>query len=77
LKRKTQYGIFAKPTAYQRELGYNTQYGIESYWRFKPGNFVRLGPSVQLLHNREGDLEVVLGFRMKASHDFTQHLTAN
>jgi hypothetical protein len=43
--------------------------------RFKLGRFVRLGPSIQLLHNREDDLEIVLGFRLKASDDFARHIS--
>ena len=65
--------MYGKPTAYQRELGFNWQYGIESYWRFGIGNYLRVSPSVQLLQNRESDLEVVLGIRLKGSYDFTRH----
>jgi hypothetical protein len=40
-RENDQLGIAAvlgKPTRYQRELGYNTQYGIESFWRFNLGS---------------------------------------
>jgi carbohydrate-selective porin OprB len=67
--------VYGKPTRYQLELGFNTQYGIESYWRFSIGNYLRISPSVQLLRNRDSDLEVVLGFRLKISDDFTRHLS--
>jgi carbohydrate-selective porin OprB len=53
--------------------GFNTQYGIESYWRFNIGNYLRISPSIQLLHNRKSDLEVVLGFRLKVSKDFARY----
>jgi carbohydrate-selective porin OprB len=69
--------VFGEPTRHQRELGYNTQYGIESFWRFNLGSYVRLGPSIQLLHNRESDLEVVLGFRLKASKDFARYFSTH
>jgi carbohydrate-selective porin OprB len=67
--------VYGKPTRYQLELGFNTQYGIESYWRFSIGNYLRISPSVQLLRNHDSDLEVVLGFRLKISDDFTRHLS--
>ncbi len=67
--------VYGQPTRYQRELGFNTQYGIESYWRFNIGNYSRISPSIQLLHNRESDLEVVLGIRLKASKDFARHFS--
>jgi hypothetical protein len=58
-------------------LGFNAQYGIENYWRFNIGNYLRISPSIQLLHNRDSDLEVVLGFRLKASKDFASYFSTH
>jgi hypothetical protein len=66
--------VYGKPTPYQLELGFNTQYGVESYWRFNLNKYLRVSPSVQLLHNRDHDLEIVLGFRLKISDDFARHI---
>jgi hypothetical protein len=38
---------------------------------------VKLGPSIQLLHNRKSDLEVVVGFRLKASEDFARYFSTH
>lgn len=69
--------IFGEPTGHRLELGYNQQYGIESFWRFSLGSFVRLSPSIQLLHSHQSDLEVVVGFRLKASEDFAKHFNSH
>jgi hypothetical protein len=58
-------------------LGYDAQYGLEAYYRFGIGSFFRILPSVQLLRNRESELEIVLGLRLKISDDFARRFGPN
>jgi hypothetical protein len=64
--------LYGRPTAFQKALGYDAQYGLEAYYRFGIGGLFRILPSVQLLRNRERDLEIVLGLRLKVSDYFAR-----
>jgi carbohydrate-selective porin OprB len=59
--------LYGKPTTYQQQQGFNTQYGLESFWRVKLGEYFNLSPSLQLIRNREEQLETILGIRLKFS----------
>ncbi len=69
--------LYGRPTTYQKALGYDAQYGLEAYYRFGIGSLFRILPSVQLLRNRESDLEIVLGLRLKISDDFARRFGPN
>ena len=59
------------PTDYQSSLGFTTQYGIETYWKIGVVEGLNLTPSLQLLKNLDGELETVIGIRLKLQRDFT------
>ena len=65
--------LYGQPTDYQRKQGFDSQYGVETYWKFNFGRFFRVMPSVQILRNIEDDIEVVVGVRAKLSDDFARH----
>jgi len=65
--------LYGQPTDYQRRQGFGSQYGIETYWKFNFGSFFRVMPSMQLLRNKEDDIEMVIGVRAKLSDDFARH----
>ena len=69
--------LYGRPTAYRQALGYDEQYGLEAYYRFGIGRLFRILPSVQLLRNRESELEIVLGLRLKVSDDFARRFGSN
>jgi carbohydrate-selective porin OprB len=58
-------------TDYQGSLGFDNQYGLEAYWKYSVAQGVALTPSLQLLKNSDGDLETVIGLRLKLQRDFT------
>lgn len=72
---KDQLGIVAlygKPTSFQRQQGFDDQYGFETFWKFNFGGFFRITPSVQVLRNMNDDTEFVVGVRAKISDDFAK-----
>lgn len=65
--------LYGKPTEYRESLGFSSQYGIEAFWKFGIGRLFRVTPSLQLLRNREDELEYVIGIRAKFSEDFARY----
>jgi carbohydrate-selective porin OprB len=65
--------LYGQPTDFQRAQGFSSQYGIETYWKFGLGRFIRVLPTLQLLHNKRDDLETIIGIRAKISDDFARH----
>jgi hypothetical protein len=69
-RQNDQLGVafmYGTPTTYQRSEGMDSQYGLESYWRFKLGKYFNISPSVQFLRNNEKELETIWGLRFKFS----------
>lgn len=67
-KEKQQLAValmYGSATDYQRQKGMNSQYGIESYWRFSPTPWFNITPSIQLVNNKTDNLETVAGLRFK------------
>jgi hypothetical protein len=54
-------------------VGFSSQYGIETYWKFGIARFIRVLPTLQLLHNKQNGLDTIIGVRAKISDDFTRH----
>ena len=65
--------LYGKPTSYQRQQGFDDQYGFETFWKFAIGDFFRITPSVQVLRNMNDDAEFVVGIRAKVSNDFAKY----
>lgn len=55
----------ASPTAARKAAGFNTQYGVEAYWQFAPFDWFLVTPDLQILRNRDDDLETIIGLRFK------------
>ncbi len=53
------------PSDDREALGYEAQYGLEIYWKFRLFEFFNITPDLQLLRNRAGELEVIPGLRFK------------
>ena len=65
--------LYGQPTENRESLGFSRQYGIEAFWKFGIGRFFRVTPSLQLLRNRNDELEYVIGIRAKVSEDFARY----
>lgn len=72
-REKQQIGaalMYGEPTAYRRSLGFEDQYGIESYWKIDVTDWFRVSADIQIINNIDKDLEVVPGLRMKFHKTF-------
>ena len=54
-----------EPTALAAQDGYETQHGLEIYWAIQPAPWLIVTPDLQLVQNRDGELETILGVRLK------------
>ena len=55
--------VYGEPTSFRDAQGFNTQFGVETYWRYQPNEYFHLTPSLQLLSNDDDELEAVIGLR--------------
>ena len=60
--------VYGQPRTQQLNQGYTSQYGIEVYWRYQPNKWFHLTPDIQLLRNRDGSIETVLGLRLSVAY---------
>jgi len=63
--------LHGSATDYQISLGFGDQYGLETYWRVSLVRGVDLTPNLQVLKNRDDELETVIGLRLKLQRDYT------
>jgi len=56
--------IYGSPSDYKSLQGFNTQYGIELYWKWQPNDWFKLLPNVQFMRNKENHLETIVGLRI-------------
>lgn len=60
--------VYGQPQSQKFDDGYNSQYGIEVYWRYQPNNWFHVTPDIQLLQNRDGNIESVMGIRFSFAY---------
>ena len=53
------------PTDWKRAQGYDDQYGLEVYWKVKAMPWLLVTPDVQLVRNRDDEIETILGMMFK------------
>jgi hypothetical protein len=56
------------PTKQVIQQGFNTQYGAEIYWDYNPFSWLYLTPDIQLINNKNNQLETIIGFRFKMQY---------
>lgn len=54
-----------KPGSAKRAQGFNDQYGLEVFWKISSFPIFELTPDIQLLNNKDNELEIIAGFRAK------------
>jgi hypothetical protein len=57
--------MYGEPTEYRESLGFNDQYGIETYWKVRVRDWLSVTADIQVVNNIDKDLEVVPGLRVK------------
>ena len=57
--------MYGEPTEYRESLGFNDQYGIETYWKVRVRDWFSVTADIQVVNNIDKDLEVVPGLRVK------------
>jgi hypothetical protein len=62
--------VYGEPIDFTDVLGFNIQYGLEIFWKVRIGDNLEITPDLQILQDRDGTLEVVPGFRLRAFTDF-------
>jgi hypothetical protein len=62
--------LYGEPIEFTDALGFDIQYGIEAFWKIRIGTWLEVTPDVQLIVNREDDLEIVPGLRVRLSKAF-------
>lgn len=65
--------LYGQPTEYRESQGFSSQYGVEAFWKIGISRIFRITPSLQLLRNREDEVEYVIGIRAKIAADFAQY----
>lgn len=61
---------YGEPIELTAALGFNVQYGLEVFWKFRFGDWLEITPDLQLIRNRENDLETVPGLRLRVVKAF-------
>ncbi len=62
--------VYGEPIELTAALGFNIQYGLEVFWKFRFGKWLEITPDLQLIRNRDNDLETVLGLRLRVVKAF-------
>lgn len=62
--------LFGEPIEYTDALGFNTQYGVEVLWKICIGEWFEITSDLQLIRNRDHDLEIVPGLRLRIFRAF-------
>ena len=57
--------VYGEPIELTAALGFNIQYGLEVFWKFRFGKLLEITPDLQLIRNRDNDLEIVPGIRLR------------
>ncbi len=56
--------VYGEPIELTAALGFNIQYGLEVFWKFRVGGWLEITSDLQLIRNRHNDLEIVPGIRL-------------
>ncbi len=70
---RQQFGaavVYGEPIELTATLGFNIQYGLEVFWKFRFGGWLEITPDLQLIRNRDNDLEIVPGLRLRVVKAF-------
>ena len=62
--------MYGEPVEFPAALGFNIQYGLEVFWKFRIGEWLEITSDLQLIRNRHNDLEIVPGIRLRVVKAF-------
>ena len=57
--------VYGEPIEFTAALGFNTQYGLEVFWKFRIGEWLEITPDLQLVRSRDNALEMVPALRLR------------
>jgi hypothetical protein len=57
--------LYGEPIEFTDALGFDIQYGLEFFWKIRIGRWLEITPDLQLILNREDELEAVPGLRLR------------
>ncbi len=57
--------MYGSPAGFKRTDGFNDQYGVEAFWKFKPTDWLNIQPDIQLVRNKDDRLEFIPGVMFK------------
>ena len=61
---------YGEPIEFTDALGFNIQYGLEVFWKVRIGEWLEITPDLQLIRNREEEIEIVPGLRLRVFKTF-------
>ncbi len=62
--------LYGEPIEFTDALGFDIQYGLEVFWKFRVSSCFEITPDLQLIRSRDDDLEVVPGLRLRVFRAF-------
>jgi hypothetical protein len=62
--------LYGEPIEFTDDLGFDIQYGLEIFWKFRIGTWLEITPDLQLIRSRSDDLEIVPGLRLRVFKAF-------
>jgi hypothetical protein len=63
--------MYGEPIEFTSDLGFDIQYGLEVFWKFRIGRWLEITPDLQLVLNRDDNLELIPGIRLRVAKAFT------
>jgi hypothetical protein len=62
--------LYGEPIEFADALGFDIQYGLEVFWKFRFGGWLEITPDLQLIRSRDGGFEFVPGVRLRVFRAF-------
>jgi hypothetical protein len=63
--------LYGEPIEFTDTLGFDIQYGLEIFWKFRISSWFEITPDLQLIRSRGGGFEVVPGLRLRVFKAFS------
>ncbi len=62
--------LYGEPIEFTDALGFDTQYGLEVFWKIRIGSWLEITSDLQLVVNRDDELEIIPGLRIRVFRAF-------
>lgn len=59
--------LYGEPIEFTDALGFDIQYGLEVFWKVRVVRWLEITPDLQLIRNKNDDLEMVPGLRLRVA----------